>query len=355
VHIFVLVTLVAEAVLLFVAAQAGFLDGPRVLSNMALDRWFPTRFSMLSDRLVAKNGILLMGGAALVLMLLTHGNVRFLVVLYSINVFITFVLSQLGMVRHWWNEKKTHKLWKKKLLVNGLGLILTSSILVSVIVVKFREGGWITLLVTGAVVGLSLQIKRHYNRTGRLLGRLDELVSVAELSITKKTLAAKNGASEPVPIFDPKGKTAVLLVNGFTGFGLHTLFNIFRLFGKTFKNFVFLQVAIVDAGILKGVSDVINLNTQVTENLNRYVKYVNGHGYYAEAFSSTSIDVIDGVTQVSQDILKRFPNSIFFGGQLVFPKDTFFSRWLHNYTIFAIQRSFYYEGIPVVILPIRVM
>ncbi len=103
--VFVLVTLLSEAVLLLVAAQTGFLDGPRVLSNMALDRWFPTKFAMLSDRLVTQNGILLMGGAALVTMVLTNGSVNYLVVLYSINVFITFFLSQLGMVRHWWQVR----------------------------------------------------------------------------------------------------------------------------------------------------------------------------------------------------------------------------------------------------------
>ncbi|MEK6572239.1 MAG: APC family permease, partial [Bacteroidota bacterium] len=102
-YVFVLVTLISEAGLLFVAAQTGFLDGPRVLANMALDRWFPTRFTMLSDRFVAQNGVLLMGGAACIAMLLTQGSVRLLVVLYSINVFITFALSQLGMVRHWWS------------------------------------------------------------------------------------------------------------------------------------------------------------------------------------------------------------------------------------------------------------
>ena len=102
-YYFVLITLASEAVLLFVAAQTGFLDGPRVLSNMALDRWFPTRFAMLSDRLVNQNGILIMGVISLVMMILSGGSVRFLVVLYSINVFVTFSLSQLGMVRHWWN------------------------------------------------------------------------------------------------------------------------------------------------------------------------------------------------------------------------------------------------------------
>ncbi|HBR06800.1 MAG TPA: amino acid transporter, partial [Desulfovibrio sp.] len=83
--------LVSEAAILFVAAQAGFLVGPRVLSNMALDRWVPTRFAFLSDRLVTQNGILLMGGAALVLMELSGGSVELLLVLYSINVFVTFV------------------------------------------------------------------------------------------------------------------------------------------------------------------------------------------------------------------------------------------------------------------------
>ena len=98
--IFVLVTLLSEAVLLFVAAQTGFLDGPRVLSNMSLDRWLPSQFSLLSERLVIKNGIILMGGAALVLLVVSRGSVTLLIVLYAINVFITFCLSQAGMVRH---------------------------------------------------------------------------------------------------------------------------------------------------------------------------------------------------------------------------------------------------------------
>ena len=112
---------------------------------MALDRWFPTRFATLSDRLVTQNGILLMGALSLAMMLLSGGSVRFLVVLYSINVFITFSLSQLGMVRHWWQVRATERKWRHGILINGLGLLLTSFILVSVIVLKFDEGGWITI------------------------------------------------------------------------------------------------------------------------------------------------------------------------------------------------------------------
>ncbi|MCX5756971.1 MAG: APC family permease, partial [Candidatus Hydrogenedentes bacterium] len=104
-HTFVFLTLFSEGAILLVAAQTGFLDGPRVLSNMALDRWFPNRFAMLSDRLVTQNGVLLMGGAAMATIVLSNASVGYLLVLYSITVFITFSLSQFGMVRHWWKVR----------------------------------------------------------------------------------------------------------------------------------------------------------------------------------------------------------------------------------------------------------
>jgi len=351
--IFVLITLLSEAVLLFVAAQAGFLVGPRVLSNMALDRWFPTRFAMLSDRLVTQKSILLMGGAALVTMVLTNGSVKYLVVLYSINVFITFFLSQLGMVRHWWQVRGKEDHWEKKLFINGLGMTLTFGILMTVTILKFNEGGWITLLLTGSLVAMALLTKRHYQNTHRLLHRLDELVTVAESSCP--ALPGEQGTTKELKIkYDPQDKTAILLVNGFNGLGLHTLFSIIRLFGGTFKNFAFIQVGIVDAGNFKGVEEVARMRTDVKKELDRYVHYMRCHGYYAAAYSSFGTDVVDEIAKVTPEILERFPNAIFFGGQLVFPKTTFISGMFHNYTIFAVQRRFYSEGIPVVILPIRV-
>src|SRR5664279_2524487 len=91
-HGFVIAAMASSAALLFIAAQTGFFGGPRVLANMAVDRWMPTRFATLSDRLVTQNGVLLMGGAALLVTYLVgefsaHGAVSVLVVLYSINVF----------------------------------------------------------------------------------------------------------------------------------------------------------------------------------------------------------------------------------------------------------------------------
>jgi K+ transporter len=336
-----------------VAAQTGFLGGPRVLANMALDRWFPTRFAMLSDRLVTQNGILLMGGAALITMALTKGSVRFLVVLYSINVFITFVLTQLGMVRHWLQTRDGVPNWWRQFLVALSGLVLTAFILVSVVVLKFHEGGWITLMVTGALITLAVLVKRHYDRTAQLLRRLDGLV--LSTTYTDDTLDAEGteGGSAPAEL-DPDANTAVLLVNGFNGLGLHTLFSIIRLFKKFYRNFVFLQVGIIDAGNFKGTEEVEHLQTHIKKETDRYVEFMRRHGYYAEAVTSIGIDIVDQVAQVAPKIQERFPQAVFFGGQLVFPQDTILTRWLHNYIAFSVQRRFYRLGIPFVILPIRV-
>jgi amino acid permease len=225
---FVWVILFSEAAILFVAAQAGFLGGPRMLANMALDQWFPNRFTLLSDRMVSQNGIMLMAGAAGVVLLLTGGSVKLLVVLYSITVFIDFVMSQLGMVRHWVKNGKRLKHWRRSLTVNAAGLVLCVFILIMVTVLKFNDGGWITLLVLMAIVGVALLTRRHYRNVHKTLHKMDSLVQAAQSSqgavtriMTGDAEVEKEVEPEP-PQFDPKAKTAVVLVNGFNGLGLHT-------------------------------------------------------------------------------------------------------------------------------------
>jgi amino acid transporter len=350
-YAFVLVTLVSEAVLLFVAAQTGFLDGPRVLANMSLDRWLPSQFSLLSERLVIKNGILLMGGAALVLMLVSRGSVAFLIVLYAINVFITFCLSQAGMVRHWWRERKTMKTWKRKILINGFGLLLTSFILVSQVVLKFREGGWITLLVTGSLVAIAVVIKRFYFRTGRRLARLDHLMASAVQAETDTEAPASHRRA---PRFDPKAKTAVILVSGFNGTGLHTLFSVRRIFGDTFRNWFFMQAGIIDVDRFKGTEALESLRTHVDEGLDRYVRFLKTEGMYAQGFSAVGTDVSEEICGLARSIYEKYPLSVFFGGQIVFTEDTILTRTLFNHTTFAVQRRLHQDGIPFLVMPVRV-
>ncbi|MBI3413807.1 MAG: APC family permease [Verrucomicrobia bacterium] len=346
-HWFVTISMLSATVLLFIAAQAGFIDGPRVLANMALDRWFPGRFATLSDRFVTQNGVLLMGGAGLFVMLATRGAMDLLVVLYSINVFITFSLSQFGMVRHWWKNRATAPRWKSKLLVNGIGLCFTSFILASLCVVKFHEGGWITLVVTGAVVGLAFLVKRHYLGAMKDLKRLDTLVETAELP----TFAESN----PTGIQRvTKGRTAIVFVNGFNGLGLHTFLGIPRLFPETFGNFIFVQVGALDAGSFKGAEELDRLKSETADGVQRYVEFAQRHGFAAEGVTEVGHDIIDKITELSDALLKKYPNAVLFGGQLAFTKETIWTRWLHNYAVFALQRLFCRRGMPFIIVPAKV-
>ncbi|HZF00617.1 MAG TPA: APC family permease [Methylomirabilota bacterium] len=344
---FVIAALASSAALLFIAAQTGFLGGPRVLANMAVDRWMPTRFANLSDRLVTQNGVLLMGAAALAVVLGTRASMNTLIVLYSINVFITFSLSQLGMVRHWWLDRAKEVKWKRKFFINGVGFLLTTGILISLCTVKFFEGGWATLLVTGILIAAAFGIKHHYGKTQKLLQRLNDLVAASEVDTT-------NAPPVPATQCDPKERTAVFLVNGFNGLGLHTLLAVVRMFPKVYKNFVFLQVGVLDAGTFKGAAEVDNLREHAQRAVECYADYMRKQGFCAESHIAIGTDIVDEAANLCDEIAKRFPQSQFFAGQLVFKDEGFLTRFLHNHTVFELQRRLYQQGWPMLILPIRV-
>ncbi|MFH1197927.1 MAG: APC family permease [bacterium] len=349
--IFVFTILFSEAVILLVAAQAGFMDGPRVLANMASDRWFPTRFSILSDRLVTQNGVVLMGVAALITMIATKGSVKYLIVLYSINVFVTFFLSQLGMVRHWWQVRKQFKEWIHKIVINGIGLALTTLILVSVIIVKFFEGGWVTILITGSLIALALTIKRHYNVAHKALLELDETILPA---VTSSIEILNQSAGSKKEEFNSENKTAVVFVNGFNGLGVHTLLAVIKTFPNTFRNFIFAQVGVVDAGTFKGTADLEKLETKIHNDVQSYVNFVEKSGFHARGMSIIDPDVVEGAIKLADDIIKQFPDTVFFGGKLVFSNETSLTKLLHNQIVFVLQRILYTKGYPFVVLPIRI-
>jgi amino acid transporter len=346
-QIFVWVAMLSAMALLFVAAQTGFLDGPRVMSNMAIDRWFPTRFAALSDRLVTQNGILLMGVSAIILILATRGRVGFLVVLYSINVFITFTLSQLGMIRHWWQCRHEERRWKRKITINSIGFCLTLFILVMLSIVKFWEGGWITLLVTGFLMAIAFAVRGHYRGVMHKLARLQELAEQFN----------RNAQSQPMPKehqCNTKAKTAVVFVSGFNGLGVHTLLTVNRIFGGVFSNFVFIQAGIVDAGNFKGSGEIEKLKEHIKSEAEHYAECMRRLGYYAESATDIGTDVVETAGSLAKQVALKFPNSVFFGGQLVFENESVITRFLHNHTVFTMQRKFFQQGLHFLVLPIRV-
>lgn len=348
---FIMVTLISEAALLFVAAQTGFIDGPRIMANMAIDHWFPKKYASLSDRLVTMNGVLIMGFAAIILMLITKGSVALLIVLYSINVFITFTISQLGMVRHWWISRNKLDHWRRKLIINGIGFILTTFILISVTIIKFTQGGWVTLVITGLFIVLALNIKRHYFKTTTLLQKL-RLKAYAELKIALNEIPSEERIESHVP-FDPKGKTAIILVSGFGGTGLYTFLRINENFKGVYKNFIFIRVGIINSKIYRGSIELENFKASVKEDGQKYVKIANQFGFYSKSIWTIGTDPVSEVYRIVKKLMPKLENPTFFGGQLVFSKAFFMSQLLHNHTIFSIQKRFFKFGIPIVIFPIK--
>jgi Amino acid permease len=341
----VALTLVSAGCLLFVAAQTGFLDGPRILSNMATDSWVPHRFAQLSDRLVTKNGIWLMGLAAFLTLVYTKGSVSRLVVMYAINVFLTFSLTMLGMSRHWIQERRSDPHWKRHLLLHGSGLLLCVSILVITIYEKFQEGAWLTIVVTSGFVGVAFLVKRHYLRVREQLRRLDE----ALLNIpVRQHEEPKSEISRDEPV-------AVMLVSGFSGLGVHMVLSVQTLFPHQFKSYLFVSVGVIDSAIFKGSAELEALQRHTVEDLEKYVSFARKLGFKADYRYEIGTEAVQSVVEVCEEVQKEFPRSIFFLGQLVFENDKFYHRLLHNETAFAIQRRLQFAGLQSIVLPIRVL
>jgi amino acid transporter len=340
---FVAITLVSEGALLFVAAQAGFVDGPRVMANMALDQWMPHWMAALSEQLTMKNGVYLMAGAAAVLLLYTGGSVDALVVMYSINVFITFTLSNVAMIRHAFHTRQPR--WGRAALVHGLAATVCGMILVVTVVEKFTEGGWVTTLITAALVTLCFLIRSHYRAVGAKVARLSN-----ELELD---------APPPVDLaapeeLDPELPTAVVLAGGYGGLGLHTLLQIPRVFPGQFRQIVFVAAGVIDAGAFKGKDEIDRLRDNIDRDLARYVAFARTHlGWAAESDSAIGTEAVAELDRLCREVALRFPRSVFFAGKLIFQRDSWYQRLLHNETAAAVERRLQFAGLPMIVMPVR--
>jgi K+ transporter len=263
--------------------------------------------------------------------------------MYSINVFATFSLSELGMSRYFIKNRKREKEWKKHLPVHMTGLTLCLTILIITTIEKFGSGGWLTLVITSFVIGICYLIRRHYSEVKERIRELDEML------MNVPTFGPGN--QDPV---DPKKMTAIQLVTGFNGFGVHTLLSIARNFPNLYKNVIFVSIAVADSGSFKGAEAVEALKESTKESLIKYVDLARRLGLPADYRFDMGTEVVESATHLCESVAEEFPRSTFFTGQLIFHHVRFFHKLLHNETAFAIQRRLQWDGMTTVILPIRV-
>jgi hypothetical protein len=249
------------------------------------------------------------------------------------------------MCRHWFEARKTERLWLRKMLVNGLGLFFTATILTVTVVVKFAEGGWVTLAATSVFVVLCYGVRVHYDHVRSALKRLDD---------TLLNILFPPNLNTPVPAKNPHAPTAVLIVRDFDGLAIHSLLSIARLFPNHFKNVVFVSIGVIDSGRFKGQTEIENLRRLKEEDLKSFVDFANCLGWYAEYRYALGIDLIDELEKLCKSVGKEFPRSVFFAGKLVFQEENFLTRLLHNHTPFTLEQRLQFEGLEMMILPIRV-
>ena len=350
---FVVLALLSEGLLLFVAAQAGFLDGPRVMANMATDSWLPHRFSALSERLTMRNGVLLMAIAAGLALAYTRGNVAQLVVMYSINVFVTFSLSNIAMTVFWIRRRAEDKAWWRHLPAHVIATLLCVTILTITVLEKFAEGGWLTLLITAGLTVLCFLVKRHYGFVVRAIHRLDRDLPGPEAGAEAMALYGETKEPPATEEPDPRRPVAVLFVGGYGGLGRHALLMLLRMFPGHFQGVVFVSVAVVDSDTFKGADEVQALERRTRETLASYCGFGRALGLPSSSAFAIGTEVAVEAEKLGVLLLRRYPKALVVAGQIIFEEDTLWNRALHNETAFMIQRRLQHAAVPMIVLPVQ--
>jgi uncharacterized membrane protein YeaQ/YmgE (transglycosylase-associated protein family) len=283
-----------------------------------------------------------MGVGAIAVLVGLHGRVDALVVMYAINVFVGFTLSNVGMTRFWVRHRADHPGWWRKIVIHIVGAFLCAGILTVTIIEKFRQGAWLTLVITGAAIVVCLLVRRHYRGVARTLADLNrEFVDLP---------SDDHAGGEP----DPREPTAVLLVGSFGGLGIHSMLAIHKMVPSYFKNIVFVSVAVVDSGSFKGAAEIRALQENVDKSLKQYVELARRLGWNAGSATGVGIDPADEITRVCLELAERYPRVMFFAGKLLWQRETWTQRILHNETAYQVERRLQWKGLPMTVIPLRV-
>jgi amino acid transporter len=157
----------ATALILILAANTAFSDFPRLAYFLARDHYAPRQFLKLGDRLVYSNGIMILAALAALLIVVFRGDTHALIPLYAVGVFISFTLSQAGMVRRW--SRLRSRGWRWRSAVNGTGAALTAVVAVIIAATKFTHGAWIVVVLIPALVLAFRAVAGHYRRVAEQL------------------------------------------------------------------------------------------------------------------------------------------------------------------------------------------
>jgi amino acid transporter len=340
------VAMMFAAALLLVAASSGFLGGPAVLAWMAIDKWAPHSFAHLSNKLVAQNGVLTMGTAAGILLLFTGGQVHSLVVLYSINVFLTFSLSLLGLTRYNLTLRRDSRLggrWLVKTLIGIIALIVAVSILVTLFLAKFSQGAWVAVVVALLLAACGWWVRDHYRRFDKSMDRtFDDL------------LLRDPAAAVEIPKGARMKRPVGIVTGAHGGAGLHALMHAQRLFRGQFDSVIIISAGEVDAEAYGGHEALERLKQQVGERCAQIVAWSRDHGMPAKVYTGFSTDAVETLEELCLKVRADYPNVVFVATRPMTRPHGWASTLLHGGTALSLQRRLHGHDAPLIVLPMRV-
>jgi len=246
------------------------------------------------------------------------------------------------MCRYWIGSRKERSDWIRKISIHAIGLIMCLTIFVVIVIEKFGEGGWITLLVTGFVVFLCFQIKRHYRTINAKLALL--YAGLADIP------PGPTFSTDPI---DSKRPVAAVLVGGYSGLGIHTTLAALRSFPNQFKSVLFIAAGVVDSSVMKEPDALDKLREKTRLDLDKYVSLMRSQGMPADCQIAFGTDVVEELEKLCLGAVDQYPHVTFFAGQLVFQRERWYQSILHNETAFALQRRLQLAGQTLVIIPAR--
>jgi hypothetical protein len=201
------------------------------------------------------------------------------------------------------------------------------------------------VVVTSLLIGACVVIRRHYERSAAYMEQL-----YRELG----DLPHGTRPGDAVPALAPTRPTAVVLVSGYGGVGIHTLLNVFRAFPGVYANVVFVSVGVVDSGEFKGEDAVAHLRGRTQAMLDRYVALAHGLGVAATSRLAIGTEVVAEAEALCLAVSRDFPRATFFAGKMIFQRERWWQGLLHNETPEAIQKRLQWAGRTMVTMPVRV-
>lgn len=188
----------ATMLILLLASNTSFADFPRLAYFLARDGFLPRQFAFRGDRLAFSTGIVMLSGIAIALLVIFRGDTHALIPLYAVGVFVSFTISQAGMVVRWWRLREPG--WQRSMAINLVGATVSGGVMVIVAVMKFREGAWMVMLLIPLLVLLFSAIERHYRRINQALkpSARDSVVAAPARPMEQPVIVPVPGITKPI-------------------------------------------------------------------------------------------------------------------------------------------------------------